>query len=304
MCKVTEPRDTHKEKNTKIQPNSWCILLLSRCILLLVVPLHLHFSTPMNFSPRVFPNFKVTLPRDTHKEKILKYNPILVVFYYSHVFYYLLCHYTCIFLPIWIFHLGFFVSVKSSHPEIPIKKKLKYNPILLLHHTFIFLLWWIFHLGYFQTVKSSHPEMVIKKLNRIATNLVQAFPRPRMAFSTMLVKKYTAKQHGEKPFLNLIKLTRNQIVFIIFRFIWNQTDDHLNPNQSQMVNTIWFRVDLIRFRKDLCVWRSKETSSNTLRPGQRTQNICVLGGGQTALENWQESHIFSVSAHSNTTFLP
>ena len=41
---------------------------------------------------------------------------------------------------------------------------------------------------------------------------------------------------------NLIFLTRNQIVFTFFRLIWI----HIN---CKMVNTIWFRVDLIRFRK-------------------------------------------------------
>ena len=48
--------------------------------------------------------------------------------------------------------------------------------------------------------------------------------------------------HTEKYFRNLIKSTRNQIVFTIFQLIWN----HIN---RRMVNTIWFRVDLIRFRK-------------------------------------------------------
>ena len=36
---------------------------------------------------------------------------------------------------------------------------------------------------------------------------------------------------------------------IQIRYIWIQTDVHLDPNQSEMVNTIWFQVDLIRFRK-------------------------------------------------------
>ena len=38
-------------------------------------------------------------------------------------------------------------------------------------------------------------------------------------------------QHTEKSFRNLIKPTRNQIVFTIFRLIWNQTDVRLVPNQ-------------------------------------------------------------------------
>ena len=32
-------------------------------------------------------------------------------------------------------------------------------------------------------------------------------------------------------FLNLIKSTRNQIVFTILHLIWNQTDFRLDPNQ-------------------------------------------------------------------------
>ena len=39
--------------------------------------------------------------------------------------------------------------------------------------------------------------------------------------------------HAEKYFQNLIKSTRNQIVFTIFRLIWNQTDIRLDPNQSE-----------------------------------------------------------------------
>ena len=36
--------------------------------------------------------------------------------------------------------------------------------------------------------------------------------------------------HTEKYFRNLIKSTRNQIVFTIFRFIWIQTNVHFIPN--------------------------------------------------------------------------
>ena len=47
-------------------------------------------------------------------------------------------------------------------------------------------------------------------------------------------------------FRNLIKSTRNQIVFTIFRLIWIQMDARLNPNQSKNCeyNLIW--VDLTR----------------------------------------------------------
>ena len=56
--------------------------------------------------------------------------------------------------------------------------------------------------------------------------------------------------HAEKSFRNLIISYRNQIVFTIFRLIWNQTDVRLLFQINQkMVDTIWFRVDLIKFRK-------------------------------------------------------
>ena len=48
-------------------------------------------------------------------------------------------------------------------------------------------------------------------------------------------------------FRNLIKLKQNQIVFIIFRLIWNVW---FQINRK-MINTIWFRNDLIRFRKHM-----------------------------------------------------
>ena len=53
---------------------------------------------------------------------------------------------------------------------------------------------------------------------------------------------YCAVSHTEKYFFNLVKSTRNQIVFTIFRMIWIQ----INWN---MVKIIYFQIDLIRFRK-------------------------------------------------------
>ena len=38
--------------------------------------------------------------------------------------------------------------------------------------------------------------------------------------------------HTEKSLRNLIKSTRYQIVFTIFRMIWNQTEVRFVPNQS------------------------------------------------------------------------
>ena len=62
--------------------------------------------------------------------------------------------------------------------------------------------------------------------------------------------------HTEKHFQNLIKSTRNQIVFTIFRLIWIQTEDRLDPNQSEngKYNLIsgWFNKISKIF---LCVYR-------------------------------------------------
>ena len=53
--------------------------------------------------------------------------------------------------------------------------------------------------------------------------------------------------HTQKFFRNLTKSTWNQIVFTIFRWIWKF------QIYRKTVNTIWFQVDLVRFRKDFCV---------------------------------------------------
>ena len=39
--------------------------------------------------------------------------------------------------------------------------------------------------------------------------------------------------YKEKYFFNLVKSTRNQNVFTIFRLIWSQTDVRLDPNQLE-----------------------------------------------------------------------
>ena len=55
-------------------------------------------------------------------------------------------------------------------------------------------------------------------------------------------------------FWNLIKSNRNQIVFTIFRLIWNSK----RTINRCMVNTIWFRFHLIRLRKDFSVCADKK----------------------------------------------
>ena len=74
----------------------------------------------------------------------------------------------------------------------------------------------------------------------------------------------------ESPFLravytqrNLIKSTRNQIVFTILRLIWHQMDVRLVPNQSKnfkynLISEI--RFDLTRFRKYFCMYKEEWNS--------------------------------------------
>ena len=60
--------------------------------------------------------------------------------------------------------------------------------------------------------------------------------------------------HTEKSFRNLIISNRNQIAFTIFQLIWNQTDDHLVPNQAgngkYNLISVWFNMISKKF---LCV---------------------------------------------------
>ena len=63
--------------------------------------------------------------------------------------------------------------------------------------------------------------------------------------------------HTEKYFRNPIKSTRNQILFTIFRLIWNQTDVHLVPNHSENGKCNLIPVYLTRFRKYICVYISR-----------------------------------------------
>ena len=70
-------------------------------------------------------------------------------------------------------------------------------------------------------------------------------------------KQIQCLSHKEKSFRNLVKSNRNQIVFTIFRLIWNQTDVRLLFQiNRKMVNTIWYRFHLIRFRKKFSVCSS------------------------------------------------
>ena len=59
---------------------------------------------------------------------------------------------------------------------------------------------------------------------------------------------------AQKYFWNLIKSNRNQIVFIIFRLIWNETNIRLVPDQSEndKYNLIWIWFNKIS-KRFLCV---------------------------------------------------
>ena len=80
---------------------------------------------------------------------------------------------------------------------------------------------------------------------------------------------YTQKE----SFQNLIQSNRNQIVFTNFRWIWNQTDVRLVQINQNMVNTILFRVNLIRFQKDFSVCGRADDESS--RPAAYfTSSVC------------------------------
>ena len=73
--------------------------------------------------------------------------------------------------------------------------------------------------------------------------------------------------HTEKSFRSLIKSTRNQIVFTIFRMILNQTNVRLVPNQSEngKYNLVsgWFNNIVKRF---LCVYGCAEVVPGSPQP--------------------------------------
>ena len=83
-------------------------------------------------------------------------------------------------------------------------------------------------------------------------------------------KSKSVRVHTDKSFWNLIKSTRNQIVFTIFRLIWIQIDVRLDPNQSKngKYNLIlgWFNKISKRF---ICVcssWRVLINRAPSFRP--------------------------------------
>ena len=98
---------------------------------------------------------------------------------------------------------------------------------------------------------------------------------------------YSSPAHTEKYFLNLVELTRNQIVFTIFRLIWIQTGFRLDPNQSEngkynlisgWFNNIWnyFSVSTCKQRLiyAVCLLRSAKQTQSRLE--SRGRLACML----------------------------
>ena len=72
----------------------------------------------------------------------------------------------------------------------------------------------------------------IAYLDAVAMTLVHGL----LAASDGQVSDYklsTSHTQRQTSFRNLIKSTRNQIVFTILRLIWNRTDVRLDPNQLE-----------------------------------------------------------------------
>ena len=64
-------------------------------------------------------------------------------------------------------------------------------------------------------------------------NTVTYYTRAHIPCNLLKESEIFFSLHTEKYFRNLIKSTRNQIVFTIFRLIWNPTDVRLVSNQSE-----------------------------------------------------------------------
>ena len=65
-----------------------------------------------------------------------------------------------------------------------------------------------------------------------------------MSFIGLKTSFMSSDAYTEKSFRNLVKSTRNQILFTIFRLIWNKTGVHLDPYQSENgkynLISVWF----------------------------------------------------------------
>ena len=88
--------------------------------------------------------------------------------------------------------------------------------------------------------------------------------------------------HTDKSFRNLNKSTWNQIVFTIFRLIWNQTDVRLVPNQPQIgeynLISVWFNK----------IWKDFSVYTYTLR------NNGGPGDMEASVSNENKENILSI----------
>ena len=96
--------------------------------------------------------------------------------------------------------------------------------------------------------------------------------------------------HTEKSFRNLINSNRNQIVFTIFRLIWNQKDVHLITKQLEKgkynLITVWInkiskRILCVQFWPNfrwILVWLFSMTGnfSMTLTPLVKTETLVKI----------------------------
>ena len=99
-----------------------------------------------------------------------------------------------------------------------------------------------FHEGLKAIDVISYPVLFDKKQKRISQCWRSLFGLINKKFHASYLSRFEyhlrvfvaiGSMHTGKSFRNLIKWNRNQIVFIIFRWICNQTDVRLVPNQTE-----------------------------------------------------------------------
>ena len=109
--------------------------------------------------------------------------------------------------------------------------------------------WWVFMLT---SVWEFGPKQVRSDLSWRNSRLHYARLCEQLFINAFTMAE---KFHIQNFFLNLVRWTRNEIVFTIFQLIWIQTEICLNPNHSGngKYNLIsgWFNKIQKRF---LCVW--------------------------------------------------
>ena len=106
--------------------------------------------------------------------------------------------------------------------------------------------------------------------------------KTKKRFSGRKIGQITVRFYTEKYFRNLIKSYRNQIVFIIFRLVWNRkwTASVCVPNQSKnrKYNLISVWIYKIQRRFFLCVLCGVETNSGQTRKTIRETGVSRQNG--------------------------